>query len=48
MGRMVLTKLELAAIREDFREYLAWPLLVMILLSVLIWVVHGKTGIIRG
>lgn len=49
-GSHGLTKLELAAIREDFREYLAWPLLIMILLSALIgWFMARRalSGVIR-
>jgi len=49
-GSHGLTRLELAAIREDFREYLAWPLLIMILLSVLIgWFMARRalSGVVR-
>ncbi len=34
-GSHGLSKMALAAIREDFREYLAWPLLIVIILSAL-------------
>ena len=35
-GSHGLSKFELSSIREDFREYLAWPLLIIIILSTLI------------
>jgi len=49
-GSHGLTRFELAAIREDFREYLAWPLLIMILLSALIgWFMARRalSGVVR-
>lgn len=48
-GSHGLTKEALAAIREDFREYLAWPLLIVIVLSAVAgWFMarHALSGIV--
>ena len=43
-GSHGLSRFELSAIREDFREYLAWPLLIIIILSTLVgWFMAKRT-----